>query len=591
MKEQKVDELNFTTGSFKYRKTVHYTLVVSVIFFQILLLVIVYNEIFNEPKLEELEAEIHISEQAKQFSDRTKSDYIAAQFNLQQYLQTKDEQYLVKYNDALDSLNKNIQNLVKTTDKSAGFSMYLRKDKNPKLSVENINSKIDSLRKIEIQPSIDFRAEAFKLNSIQFKDVIDSLNVETSVSVDSVERKGLFKRLGNAISGEVDVQKEKSNVVLTLRHGKKVSSGSIEEQIENLFQSTNEYYQKEFENYKRKLAAVNRKNSKNDTNFFNANTELLTYSNMLLTKYNDALVSFTNDARKKFQEQYHANKKIRNYAVIGLIFLMVLISILLAFLTRLAFGYEKRLEQAKQKIQQNLNFKNRIVGMISHEIRSPLNIISIYTRGISRQVQDEDVKESLKSIEATTQSLSLMANQILEFSKNENKKLTLNKTTFNLKTELDEILKSLAHFVSNNGNKLVINNSISHDVMLHSDSVKIHQLFYNIIGNANKFTKKGEIVANVAIEKIDEHTQNLKVSIKDNGAGISEKDLKHIFESYHQGKIAADVQNLGAGLGLNLCKEIVELFQGKISVTSKPNTETVVTFNLILDTQKKESKQ
>lgn len=591
MKEKKVDELNFTTGSFKYRKAVHYTLVVSVIFFQILLLVIVYNEIFNEPKLEELEAEIHISEQAKQFSDRTKSDYIAAQFNLQQYLQTKDEQYLVKYNDALDSLNKNIQNLVKTTDKSAGFSMYLRKDKNPKLSVENINSKIDSLRNIEIPPNIDFKEEVFKLSSIQLKDVIDSLNVETSVSVDSVQRKGLLTRLGNAISGNVDVQKEKSNVVLTLRQGKKVSSGSIEEQIENLFQSTNEYYQKAFENYKRKLAAVNRKNSKNNSDFFNANTELLSYSNMLLTKYNDALVSFTNDARKKFQEQYHANKKIRNYAVIGLIFLMVLISILLAFLTRLAFGYEKRLEQAKQKIQQNLNFKNRIVGMISHEIRSPLNIISIYTRGISRQVQDEEVKDSLKSIEATTQSLSLMANQILEFSKNENKKLILNKTTFNLKTELDEILKSLAHFVSNNGNKLVINNTITHDVMLHSDSVKIHQLFYNIIGNANKFTKKGEIVANIAIEKIDEHTQNLKVSIKDNGAGISEKDLKHIFESYHQGKIAADVQNLGAGLGLNLCKEIVELFQGKISVTSKPNTETVVTFNLILDTQNKESKQ
>ncbi|WCM41248.1 HAMP domain-containing histidine kinase [Flavobacterium sp. CBA20B-1] len=591
MKEKKVDELNFTTGSFKYRKAVHYTLVVSVIFFQILLLVIVYNEIFNEPKLEELEAEIHISEQAKQFSDRTKSDYIAAQFNLQQYLQTKDEQYLVKYNDALDSLNKNIQNLVKTTDKSAGFSMYLRKDKNPKLSVENINSKIDSLRNIEIPPNIDFKEEVFKLSSIQLKDVIDSLNVETSVSVDSVQRKGLLTRLGNAISGNVDVQKEKSNVVLTLRQGKKVSSGSIEEQIENLFQSTNEYYQKAFENYKRKLAAVNRKNSKNNSDFFNANTELLSYSNMLLTKYNDALVSFTNDARKKFQEQYHANKKIRNYAVIGLIFLMVLISILLAFLTRLAFVYEKRLEQAKQKIQQNLNFKNRIVGMISHEIRSPLNIISIYTRGISRQVQDEEVKDSLKSIEATTQSLSLMANQILEFSKNENKKLILNKTTFNLKTELDEILKSLAHFVNNNGNKLVINNTITHDVMLHSDSVKIHQLFYNIIGNANKFTKKGEIVANIAIEKIDEHTQNLKVSIKDNGAGISEKDLKHIFESYHQGKIAADVQNLGAGLGLNLCKEIVELFQGKISVTSKPNTETVVTFNLILDTQNKESKQ
>ncbi|WKW45962.1 HAMP domain-containing sensor histidine kinase [Myroides sp. JBRI-B21084] len=582
MEIEKVNELNFKKGSFKYRKAVHYTLVVSVIVFQILLLVIVYNEIFNEPKLEEIEAEMHISEQAKHFSDLTKNDYITAQYNLQYYMQTKDEKYLVKYNEALDSLNKNIKNLVHTADKSSTFSMYLNKDKGLQTSVNDINKKIDSLRKVEIKPSVQTNEGLFKINAIKYDDVIDSLNVETSVSVDSVQKKGLFSRLGSAISGKVDVQKEKSKVVLTVRQGKNVSSGSIEEQIQNLFKTTNDYYQKEFLNYKKKLATVKNNSKNQDTNFFNVNSELLSYSNMLLTKYNDILVSFTNDARKKFQDQYQQNKQIRNYAVIGLIGLIVLISILLAFLTRLAFMYESNLVKAQKKIQQNLNFKNRIVGMISHEIRSPLNIISIYTRGISKQVTDEDVQDSLKSIQFTTQSLSLLANQILEFSKNENKKLTLNKSTFNLKTELDEILKALTQFVENNENKLIVENHVKNDVMITSDIVKIHQLFYNIVGNANKFTRKGVIHAWVGIEKSKNNTHTLKVTIKDNGAGISEEDLKHIFNSYQQGKAAADVKDLGAGLGLNLCKEIVELFNGKINVKSKQNVETEVTFYIVL---------
>ena len=584
MKEKQKKTFNFRAVNFKYRKAVHYRLLTSVIFLQLILLLILYNEIFNEPKLQELEAELHISEQAKHFSDLTKDDYITAQNNLQNYIQTKDDQYLLAYNDALTSLNKNIQNLANTAGKSDLFSLHLKKGNGLNMSVNNINTKIDSLRSIEFIPNAPFNENMFKLKTFKYNDILDSVNVETTVSVDSVERKGLFSRVSNAIAGKVDVQKEKSNVVLTLRKGTNVSSGSIEEQLEYLFKSTNDYYQKEFEkykkNYSRQLSAV----KKNDTGFFDTNKELLNYSNLLLKKYNDALVSFTNDARQKFQEQYQTNKQIRNYAIIGVIFFMVLISIILAFITRLTFAYETRLVAAQKKIEQNLNFKNRIVGMISHEIRSPLNIISIYSRGIRRQIEDQEVQESLKSIEFTAHSLSLLANQILDFSKNENKKLALNKTTFNLKHELDEVLKSLTSFVENNENKLLINNTITQDTMVHSDVVKIHQLLYNIVGNANKFTKKGQITVNVSLEKSAKNQQNLLVEIKDNGAGINEEDLKHIFESYHQGEISADVKNLGAGLGLNLCKEIVELFNGSIQVTSKQNVETVVTFNLILDT-------
>ena len=428
-------------------------------------------------------------------------------------------------------------------------------------------------------PSTQLEKDLLKLNPFNYEDVLNSITIESYMLVDSVERKGLFGRLGNAISGKVDVQKEKVNVVVTMKYGKKVTTGNIEEQLANAFKNTNNYYQNEFLNYKNNLSALKGK----DSDFLNRNNQLLDYSGLLLEKYNKALASFSNDTKHKFQDQYKTNKLIRNYAVIGLVLFMVIISGILILLTRLAFDYEKRLLLAQEKIQQNLSFKNRIVGMISHEIRSPLNILSIYSRNISKQIKDESLQESLKSIQFTTNSLSLLANQVLDYSKNENKKLELNKSEFKLKDELDEILKSLASFVENNNNKLEIKNTITENFQIHSDVVKIHQLFYNIVGNANKFTKKGIIKVDLKTEKTINNQLNLSIEIKDNGIGINEEDLQHIFESYYQGEISANVKNLGAGLGLNLCKELIELFDGKINVTSKKNVGTTVQFNLLLD--------
>ena len=579
MNKSILKQLDLRNLNFKHRKAVHFALLASIIFLQLLLLVILYNEIFNESKLDDLETELKISDQAKHFSDLTKGDYIAAQHNLQNYIQTKDNQYLTNYNTALYNLNQNIDSLAKTVGKSNLYSLYLnRKDSTP-LSIEELNKAIDSLINVQILPSTQLEKDLLKLNPFNYEDVLNSITVESYMMVDSVERKGLFGRLGNAISGKVDVQKEKLNVLVSMKYGKKATTGNIEEQLANAFKNINNYYQNEFSNYKNNLTALKGK----DSNFLNRNNQLLDYSGLLLKKYDTALVSFTNDSKLKFQDQYKTNKLIRNYAVIGLVLFMVIISGILILLTRLAFDYEKRLLLAQEKIQQNLSFKNRIVGMISHEIRSPLNILSIYSRNISKQIKDESLQESLKSIQFTTNSLSLLANQVLDYSKNENKKLELNKSEFKLKDELDEILKSLASFVENNNNKLEIKNTITENFQIHSDVVKIHQLFYNIVGNANKFTKKGIIKVDLKTEKTINNQLNLSIEIKDNGIGINEEDLQHIFESYYQGEISANVKNLGAGLGLNLCKELIELFDGKINVTSKKNVGTTVQFNLLLD--------
>ena len=579
MKKYILQIFDLKSLNFKHRKFVHFALLTCIVFLQLILLIILYNEIFNESKLATLEADLKVSEKAKALSDTTKKDYIAVQYNLQNYIDTKNSKYLESYNIALTYLNQNIDSLVKTANNNKSFLLYLKNEKTDGTSISKLNKRIDSLVNIQILPSPYLQKDLLDLKQFDYKDILNSVNVESNIVVDSVKKKSLFSRLGKAISGNVDVQKEKLNVIVTMKYGNKITTGNIEEQLANAFDRTNKHYQNEFSRYKNNLSSLKGK----DSDFISRNNKILNYSDLLLKKYDKVLNSFTNDSKIKFQEQYQTNKTIRNYTIIGLVLFMFVISWVLILLTRLAFDYEKRLLFAQDKIQQNLNFKNRIVGMISHEIRSPLNIISIYSRIISKQIQDESLKESFKNIDFTTNSLLLLTNQILEYSKNENVKLKLNEKDFNLNTELSEIFKGLTTLVKSNGNNLIIESNLKKDVVVHSDAVKIQQLFYNIVGNSNKFTKKGFINILINTEKTTDNRINLLVEISDNGIGIDNNDLKNIFENYYQGVVSEDMQNLGAGLGLNLCKELIELFDGKINVTSKKNEGTSVFFNILLE--------
>ncbi len=114
---------------------------------------------------------------------------------------------------------------------------------------------------------------------------------------------------------------------------------------------------------------------------------------------------------------------------------------------------------------------------------------------------------------------------------------------------------------------------------MNSDVIKINQLFYNLVGNALKFTKNGVITIDTKAEKSDSQTQ-FYVTVNDTGSGISAEDLKHVFEDYFQG--SNGLTSMGVGLGLKLCKEIVELFDGEISIESEKGKGTTVSFMLKL---------
>ncbi|CAA9196640.1 histidine kinase [Flavobacterium collinsii] len=569
---------SFLKLKFKHRKIIHYTLIACVILLQIIAIIIWYNESSNESEMSKTLSSMDSLNKITHFTSSINNSFVDSQKSFSNYTSYKDKESLDKYTASLNEISRLIDSLSLITKDNKEFMKILKEKNQSEESVESLKTSIDSIIESQINPDKTTLTQPFKLNKFAYKKILDSIKTDSYIKVDSVSKKGLFSRLGAALAGKVDVQKEQLKITVTMKYDNKVVSGSIEEQFANLFNTTNKYYEDQFKNLRKSFANL----KDQDAKLKQLNNELLNLEAAIMPNYNNSLKVLQDNTQKQLQKQYDSNKIVRSYTIAILILLMFIVSLVLFGFTRLAFQYEKRLTTAQMQIRESLNFKNRIMGMISHEIRSPLSIISIYSKMISSSIKDPEIKDTFKSIQFTTNSLLLLANQILEYSKDGNYAPKLNKKQFYLKEEVHQIVNSMTSLVESKGNRIEVNSNLISELEVNSDAAKIHQLFYNIIGNANKFTENGLIKIMMDLEKTSDKIVNLKVEIQDSGIGIAKNDLKNIFELYYQGTVSGKVNDLGVGLGLNLCKEIVELFDGKIDVQSEEGKGTKIIFNLLI---------
>ncbi|MCB0443365.1 MAG: HAMP domain-containing histidine kinase, partial [Flavobacterium sp.] len=313
---------------------------------------------------------------------------------------------------------------------------------------------------------------------------------------------------------------------------------------------------------------------------------LIKESNALLEKSNAISTTIYNQSHKEEAAQQKTNQTIRIVSLMSLIIGLVLLTLFLIAVTRLAFQKEKQLVMAQQSIQQHLVFKSKIIGMLSHEVRSPLSLIAIYTKRLNQRFTDTTTKEVFHSLNYTTNSLLSMVNQVLDFSKAEQHQLQLNNSSFCLNEALEALLTTLQSLTAENGNQLSYTVNLPENTMVTADLVKIQQLFFNLVGNANRFTKSGTIQITIALVPQGKKYFRLMVEIKDNGKGIPLKDLEIITEAIVQGKETVRLNEISTGLGLLLCREIITLFKGSFSINSREKKGTTVAFSLVLDKKK-----
>ena len=558
--------------SFKLRKIVLFSLITCILLIQITIAGFFYNEFINRKNLTFIENQLKEVHLLENLTDDSRKELITAQDNFQKYVMSQDEEYLKSYFNSVNKLTKNLDSINQYKYQNPRLKSIFASHKKEAGETKNLKLLVDSTYQFSTNSNFIAREELPKAVKYNLKYDFDKFEVQTKTFSDTIKKKGLFGRLGDAISGKENVRKD--SVVVTVKGGKPLDVPTIKGEVDSIVNSINNHYSKEIQ----KIQLSVTKNKDNSGKFYTTFSNLLIYSNQLMSIYEFAVKDSKADLEKEYAEQNSESNKIRRYLVLGLMSLMFIVSILIMYFTRIAFIYERKLNAANQQISENLNFKNRILGMLSHELRSPLKIIGIFINRINKKTSDESIKEYLKSISFTNNTLLMQANQILEYTKNQHVENKLIPVVFNLKNEIDSILTSIEPYIETRNNKFVILENIDPSIVVFSDNTKINQVFMNILGNANKFTENGQITVDTSAERKDENTVTLTTRISDTGAGISKSDLEKIFEPYYQGVLSNEVENLGAGLGLSLCKEIVELYGGTISVDSEKNEGTTVSF-------------
>lgn len=558
----------------KYRQPIQYLLIICIILIQVIILVFFYNEYFNEKKLTAIENQISDTRVLKNWTDDARNELLNAQNNLQKFITNQNKDNLESYFQSLRKLSDNIDSINVYGNAEATFRNSIN-TKEELSKLKDFDKLIDSAYAASQKPL--HKKEPLQIEKIEIKDQPVELDVEVHYIADSTEKKKLFPRLKDAIQGNVEVKRD--TAVIIAKYNTAIDTTKVKSDLDSTLNAVNDHYLKEIKKYEKHITTIDTKNK----NLYHNYDNIIVLSNDLMSVYDNKVADFTTELETQYEEQNSLNNKIRRYTVTGLMILMFFVLAVLFYNTKLSFLYEKELQAANRQINENLNFKNRILGMLSHEVRAPLKIISMFTQRIKRKTDDQSVIEYLKSIEFTNNSLLIQANQVLEYAKNQEKEIELRPTEFNLRNEIASILKMFQPYIESRNNTFQIENEIPEKTIVFADHIKIHQLFINLLGNANKFTENGTIGVSAKTSVLNDQTINLKVQISDTGIGISKSDIEKIFEPYYQGIVSDEIDNLGAGLGLSLCKEIVKLFDGKISADSSPGKGTNLDFEIKLN--------
>lgn len=242
----------------------------------------------------------------------------------------------------------------------------------------------------------------------------------------------------------------------------------------------------------------------------------------------------------------------------------------------------KELIVAKQKAEEASLLKTQFVSTISHELRTPLYGVV----GITNMILDEhkELAESphLNSLKFSARYLLSLVNDILQINKIEEKRIVLEALTFNVSDEINTIKSSLQFIANRNENEVTVNVDKKIPEFLIGDKLRFSQIMMNLMSNALKFTKKGEIIISADLIKTIDKKHYIEFKVADNGIGIAKEDQLKIYDKFVQiGRKDDDYQ--GTGLGLSIVKRLIELFESKIYLNSQPNSGTTFTFTIAFE--------
>ncbi len=243
-----------------------------------------------------------------------------------------------------------------------------------------------------------------------------------------------------------------------------------------------------------------------------------------------------------------------------------------------------QLLHTEQQLKTALSAKSQFFANMSHELRTPMNGILGMTELLIDSGLSERQSRFADSVRRSAESLLAIINDLLDYSKMESGKLFLENAAFNLREVVEDVCDLHADVAQRKGLELICHIDRSMNESVIGDSNRIRQMLSNLVGNAVKFTKTGEIVIRVKEAAKQHSSADYQIDVIDTGVGITPEGQARIFESFTQADSSYSREFGGAGLGLFIAHKLVSMMDGKINLRSRMNEGSHFTIYLNLET-------
>jgi len=314
------------------------------------------------------------------------------------------------------------------------------------------------------------------------------------------------------------------------------------------------------------------------TRFFERERQLQMGESLLVGKLMELMREVENEALQSIYQDNEQIKETLGQSIknIGYILLVVFsLTALLGFwifadITR-STEYRKELILAKEEAMYHSEAKQRFLANMSHEIRTPLQSIIGFSELLKNQENPD--RGQLEIIHKSSVHLLHLVNEILDYSRIVSDSFEFVEESFELAPVLAEVIDTLNPQASAKGLKLQFQNKFPDGTFMLGDAFRLKQILHNLIGNAVKFTKKGQIDLRVEPVNRGSH-QEIRLEVRDTGIGLAPDQIKRIFNQFEQGHAGITPEYGGTGLGLTIVKALVTGQNGRIDVKSKPGEFT-----------------
>jgi len=243
---------------------------------------------------------------------------------------------------------------------------------------------------------------------------------------------------------------------------------------------------------------------------------------------------------------------------------------------------EEELMRAREVVEQSMKTREIFLANMSHEIRTPMNAIL----GMADLLLDTELQERQRKhvsiLKSSAEGLLQLIDDILDFSKIEAAKLDLEKVPFELEDVVEAAILPLQARAAAKGLEIRTEVTRAFPTLVEGDPARLRQVLINLVSNAIKFTDQGRVEVKVEQERFDTSGAHLRFSVSDTGIGISPETQADLFQPFKQADSSTSRRYGGTGLGLVICRKLVELMGGQIGVASRPGRGSTFSFVVVL---------